>query len=312
MQRPRRTAALLTTALTTVLAGALAAGPAAAGPALAADGSGKAAGSGEAAGSGKAAVDDIPSADLKVEATGPAKVVAGDLVEYVVRVANLEGEEVSTELVFDLPKGSAGITVDALPVTEQVIPVESFLPGTTREFRIGTRIGAGDGGTKLPASFGIPDQPLLNTYKDTDRRNNHAFVDTVNEQGDPFVGPNAVLGVTGQILATSPRSKVLKQVITIKNTGVHRATEIDLEGRVHRLSGKILKIDGVDPTRGHHTDIGFRYRLSPLSPGSSRTVLVKTLLTAETGPGSAYGGFYVLSSANGGEHTLDLRKQATP
>ncbi|OKH95109.1 hypothetical protein [Streptomyces uncialis] len=302
MQRPRRTAAVVTTVLTTVLTGALVAGPAVAGPALATGGTGK------AAGGGKAAEVDIPFADLKVEATGPAKVVAGDLVEYVVRVTNLEGEEVSTELEFELPKGSTGITVGSRPVTEHLIPVESFLPGSTRVLRIGARIGAGDGGIKLPASFRIPDQPLLNTYKDTDWRNNHAYVDTVNEKGDPFIGPNAVLGVKGQILATSPQSKVLKQVITIKNTGEHRATEIELEGRVHRLSGKILKIDGVDPARGHHTDIGFRYRLSPLNPGRSRTVIVKTRLTSETGPGPAYGGFYVLGSANGGEHTLDLRK----
>lgn len=253
-----------------------------------------------------AQADRAPETDMSVRVTGPAGANPGAMVEYVVTVAN-EGPEAAPLIVgTTMPKGTTKISHDSRPVVNGRIAVDTLNPGESRTLRVAARIGNHKNAPVLPAVFRASgsDQGLV-LFNDTNTGNNAAEVRTQNLKHDSLNGPDARLGITGEISGAGTPGSELTQTVTVGNTGVHRATGVSLRAVMNPGSGTITKVTTPEGAAGSHGATGLSYRLPNLDPGKTHVITVTTK-AAGTHLG-ALGGDYFLGGTNGGDHELVLR-----
>ncbi|MFD7550126.1 hypothetical protein [Streptomyces sp. NPDC059816] len=253
-----------------------------------------------------ATTDGVPTTDFSVTATGPERATPGETVEYVVTVTNKGPAAAPVMVNATLPKGSSAITYASRPVTGRLIMLNTFNPGEIRTLKITAKIGSHGGEMALPAGFGVhrgyPNHPFFN---ESNYGDNYAYVDTVNEKGDPFQGPDARLGFTGEIGAGDQEGDLVTQRLTFTNTGRHRTSVLELSGRVYPGSGTIVGVTGLEDARGVTSSVGLQYTVPALDPGKTRVVTITTKITPSAG---GIGGRYFVGAAKGGDQELDLRR----
>ncbi|MFF2026788.1 hypothetical protein ACFVW2_34000 [Streptomyces sp. NPDC058171] len=253
-----------------------------------------------------ATTDGVPTTDFSVTATGPERATPGETVEYVVTVTNKGPGAAPTIVGVWLPKGSSEITYASRRVARNSIMLNTFNPGEVRKLKITAKMGSRDNQMELPAAFGTYSGPKNEPfYKESNMGDDYSHVTTVNEKGDPFQGPDAQLGFTGEIGAGDQEGDLVTQRLTFTNTGRHRTSVLELSGRVYPGSGTIVEVTGLEDATGRTTTVGLQYTVPALDPGKTRVVVITTKITPTAG---GIGGKYFVGAAKGGDQELDLRR----